>query len=150
MSPTQPLKLVALDADDLEILSAHVQDAVLKVGDVKWAPRNNTFLMPMNRFAWEAAKKKRRSNERHRAVLHFDNVRRVRAHGVSPDDKETVLSVLAVLFEPGETAPEGVVNIVCSGDVTLRLEVDYIEARLTDLGSAWSASMRPKHGLGRG
>ena len=68
--------------------------------------------------------------------------------GVAAGDKEAVLSVLAGLFEPGE-APAGTVNIVCSGDVVLRLTVDYVEARLTDLGSAWSASMRPNHHLGR-
>lgn len=150
MPSNDALKLVALDEDDLKIVSAHVQDAVLKVSDIKWAPRRGTFLVPMNRFAWETSARQRRKNERHRAVLHFDKVRRVRAQGVAPDDKEAVLSVLAILFEPGETAPEGIINIVCSGDVTLRLEVEYIEARLTDLGSAWSATMRPKHGLGRG
>ena len=150
MSPKDPLKLVALDEEDLKIVSAHVQDAVLKVGDIIWSPRAGTFIAPMNRFAWEETQgpRHKRTNERRRAVLHFDNVRAVKSTGVGAGDKDTVLSVLAVLFEPGD-APAGTVNVVCSGDVVLRLTVDYIEARLTDLGSAWSASMRPNHHLGR-
>ena len=64
------------------------------------------------------------------------------------EDKEAVVSVLAVLFDPVD-APGGVVTIVCSGDALFRLEVECIEARLTDLGSAWSASMRPQHRTGR-
>lgn len=150
MSLNDPLKLVALDEEDLKIVSAHVQDAVLKVGDIMWSPRAGTFIVPMNRFAWEETQRPRqkRTNQRRRAVLHFDNVRAAKSTGVAAGDKETVLSILAVLFDPAD-APSGTVNIVCSADVVLRLEVEYIEARLTDLGSAWSASMRPKHHLGR-
>lgn len=151
MSPNDPLKLVALDEDDLKIVSAHVQDAVLKVADINWSPSAGTFIAPMNRFAWEEAQRPRQksANERRRSVLHFDRVKRVQSIGVAPGDKQAVLAVLAVVFEPTDP-PAGVIDIVCSGDVTLRLEVEYIEARLTDLGSAWGASMRPKHRLGRG
>ncbi len=150
MSSKDPLKLVALDEEDLKIVSAHVQDAIVKVADILWSPREGTFIVPMNRFAWEETQGSRRrsGNQRHRSVLHFDKVRAARSIGVTPGDPEAVLSVLAVLFAPGD-APAGAINIVCSGDVTLRLEVDYIEGRLTDLGAAWSASMRPKHRLGR-
>jgi len=151
MSSNDPLKLVALDEEDLKIVSAHVQDAVFKVTDIEWSPAAGTFIVPMNRFAWEEAQRGRRksANQRRRAVLHFDKVKRVRSIGVKPDDKEAVLSVLAVVFAEDD-APAGTVDIICSGEVTLRLEVEYIEARLTDLGAVWSASMRPNHHLGRG
>jgi len=151
MSSTTPLKLAALDADDLSVVSAHVQDAVVKAADIRWSPKTGTFLMPMNRFAWEMAQgpRRRAADQRRRAVLHFDRVQRVRAVGVVPDDKDAVLSVLAVTFaQPDADSPAGTITIVCAGDAALRLDVECIEARLTDLGAAWSASMRPKHRAG--
>lgn len=149
MTTTEPIKLAALDEADLAVISAHVQDAVLKVTDVQWTPAPGRFIVPMNRFAWERARSGwRGSNERRRSVLQFDRVTSVRSHGVSPEDGERVLALLAVVFDPTDP-PGGTVSLVCSGDVAFRLEVECIEARLTDLGPAWSASMRPKHALGR-
>lgn len=149
MSSIRPLKLAALDEDDLSVMSAHVQDAVLKVADVRWSAGSGSVILPMNRFAWEetARGKRRVSNQRRRSVLHFDKVERFQAVGVSPSDKDAVLSILTVAFEATD-APAGVVSIVCAGEAVLRLQVAYIEARLTDLGAAWSASMRPKHRTG--
>ena len=140
---TQLVKLAAMDADDVAVLSAHVQDAVAKLGDVRWRPSERRFLVEMNRFAWEAGGRER---QRRRAVLHFDHVTRVRALGATSAQRDEVVSILAVVFEPTE-APAGVVTVVCSGDVAFRLDVECIEVRLTDLGAAWAASMRPRHAL---
>ncbi len=151
MSTIRPLKLYALDEDDLAVLSAHVQDAVVKVSDSRWSPTTQQFSIPMNRFAWElstARRTRREGDQRRRAVLHFDRVRRVRASGIGPNDRDAVLSVLALVFEMGES-PAGVVTVVCSGGIAFRLDVECIEAQLTDLGAAWSASMRPTHRLGK-
>ncbi|WP_226574648.1 DUF2948 family protein [Acuticoccus sediminis] len=152
MTPSpHPVKMFALDDEDLTVVSAHVQDAVAKVADIRWSPADGHFAIPMNRFAWELTadrKSRRRGDERRRAVLSFARVKRAQVTGVAPGDKETVLSILAVVFEEGET-PAGTISIVCSGDVMIRLEVECIEAQLTDLGGAWSASMRPKHAVGR-
>ena len=147
----RPLRLFALDEEDLSILSAHVQDAVAKVSDVRWAQRAGQFSITMNRFAWERTgpgRPRRQSDERRRAVLHFDRVARVRVSGITPGDQSQVISILSVLFEATD-APAGVVNVVCSGNVVLRLDVECIEAQLTDVGAVWGASMRPKHVVGR-
>jgi len=151
MSTIRPLKLFALDEEDLSIISAHVQDAVVKAAEISWSPARQQFAMPMNRFAWErtvARRTRREGDQRRRSVLHFDRVLRVRSTGIKPGDRESVLSVLAVVFQPGNP-PAGVITVVCAGEVAFRLEVECIEAQLTDLGAAWSASMRPKHHLGR-
>ncbi|MEM0909295.1 MAG: DUF2948 family protein [Pseudomonadota bacterium] len=149
MSLIRPLKLAALDEEDLKVLSAHVQDAVVKVGEIRWSATTGHFIVPMNRFAWEETQKprSRKTNQRRQAVLQFDRVRKVSASGVSAREKDTVLSILAIAFTPGDP-PSGTVTLACAGESTLRLEVECIEARLTDLGAAWSASMRPKHSLG--
>lgn len=151
MSTLRPLKLFALDEEDLAVLSAHVQDAVVKVADIRWSPAMHQFTLPMNRFAWERTigrRTRRASDQRRRAVLHFDRVQTVRAAGVGPNDRDGVLSLLSVLFRATDT-PAGVITLVCSGDAAIRLDVECIEAQLTDLGAAWSASMRPSHHLGR-
>lgn len=139
------LKLAALDEQDLKVVSAHVQDGVLKAGDIKWLSAESRFLLAMNRFAWE---KKQRlfqpGHERRRSVLQFDKVLAVKSHGIDPADSDKVLSLLAVTFSPA-SAPAGTIELVFSGDAAIRLEVEYIEARLTDLGAAWQTRSRPAH-----
>ena len=139
------LKLVALDEQDLEIVSAHVQDAVMKVGDLSLLQAEKRFVMVMNRFVWE--KKPgffSRSYERRRAALHFERVLAARVTGFSLDKQEDVLSLLALRFEPGE-APGGIIEMTFAGDAAVRLEVEVIEARLSDLGAAWETTSRPLH-----
>ncbi|WP_420394344.1 DUF2948 family protein [Acuticoccus sp.] len=150
MTPVRPVKLFALDEEDLAVLSAHVQDAVAKVADIRWSPSVGSFAIPMNRFAWERAtvgRVGREPDERRRSVLSFARVGRARVTGIVAGDRAAVVSILAVLFEAGE-APAGVVTVACSGGVAIRLDVECIEARLVDLGAAWGASMRPKHVTG--
>lgn len=140
----KPVRLVALDAADLAVVSAHVQDAVLKVGDIRWIPGEHRCLFRLNRFAWEKKARRRSENERRLAVLHFDRVLAAKALRIRPDEPETVLSLLAVTFEETD-APAGVVTLVFSGDATMRLEVECLEAQLSDVGGAWATHARPKH-----
>ncbi|MEO3998111.1 DUF2948 family protein [Mesorhizobium sp. CAU 1732] len=139
------LKLVALDEQDLEIVSAHVQDAVMKVGDLDFLAADGRFVVAMNRFVWENKRKLFSSrNERRRSVLHFEAVKAVKTAGFSRDKDDEILSLLAISFVPGD-APAGAVEITFAGGAAIRLEVDYIEARLADLGAAWEAASRPLH-----
>jgi hypothetical protein len=139
------LKLVALDEQDLNVISAHVQDAVLKVGELKFMPREKRFVLPMNRFAWETqtgllpAKPQRRNS-----ILHFERVNAAKATGNVLGKAADVLELLTIRFNPGE-APGGSVDVVFSGGGAIRLDVECVEARLSDLGGAWEASSRPQH-----
>jgi hypothetical protein len=140
-----PLKLVALDAQDLNIISAHVQDAVMKVGDLEFQPRHKRFVVAMNRFAWEAGSGLfRKRGERRQSVLHFDRVLSVKAAAIDRDKPAEVLSLLAIRFVEAET-PAGTIELDFSGGATIRLDVECIEARLADLGGAWEASSLPSH-----
>jgi Protein of unknown function (DUF2948) len=140
-----PLKLVALDRQDLNVISAHVQDAVMKVGDLEFLPGNKRFVIPMHRFAWEAVSGRfRKRGERRQSVLHFDRVLSAKAAGIDRNKPADVLSLLAVRFAEAD-APAGTVELDFSGGATIRLHVECIEARLADLGSAWEASSLPTH-----
>jgi hypothetical protein len=139
------LKLAALDAEDLAIVSAHAQDAVLRLGDIEWQPREKRFLMPVNRFVWETASGYfRKSFERRRAVLHFDRVMGVKSTRVPLSNKESVMDLLAIGFEEGE-APSGTIRLTFAGGGEIRLSVECIEVRLTDLGAAWATTAKPDH-----
>ena len=141
------LKLAALDEQDLTILSAHVQDAVMKVRDLQYMAAARRFLVPMNRFAWETQTGFfRKTPERRNAVLQVDRVGAVKFSGIARDRPDETLNLLAVGFEGGD-APAGTVNLVFSGGGAIRLEVECVEARLADLGGAWEASSRPRHRL---
>ncbi len=142
------LKLLALDGDDLAVISAHVQDAVLKVGDMAYAKGDKRFALMMNRFDWEAGLGRGKA-QRKRAVLHFDRVEAVATAGFDPNARDGVLELLAVVFEPIDE-PAGHVELRFAGGGTVRLQVECIEARLQDLGAAWAARAEPRHVLDQG
>ncbi|RUM98974.1 DUF2948 family protein [Pseudaminobacter arsenicus] len=139
------LKLVALDEQDLKIVSAHVQDAVMKIGDLDFSATSKRFVMSMNRFAWESETGLlRRHHQRRKSVLDFNRVLGVKTSGIDREKREDVLSLLAIRFHERE-APAGAIELVFSGGGTIALQVECIEARLADLGGAWEATSRPVH-----
>lgn len=142
--PDSRLKLIAMDFEDLQILSAYCQDAVLKVGNLKFLTEEKRFILEMNRFVWEGADSRRSIPERRRAVMHFERVHAVSSIGIDLGAKETVLALLAVRFETRD-APQGVIELVFSGESIIRLTVECIEAQLADMKAAWGASSKPRH-----
>jgi hypothetical protein len=136
------LKLIALDSEDLEVMSAHLQDAVLKVGDMTFLPREHRFALVANRFDWEGAAEGQ--NRRRRTGLSFARVMAARVSGLDLTQRETVLNLLAVTFH--ETAsPSGQIDLVFSGGGTVRLEVECLEGQMSDLGPAWQTAACPAH-----
>lgn len=135
------LKLLALDSEDLDVISATTQDAVVRVGDMGFAKGDGRFALLMNRFAWEEGGKTRK---RKRAALHFDRVNDVKVSGIDTNSVEGVVELLAVRFTEGD-APAGTVDLDFAGGGTIRLSVECLEARLQDLGAAWAARATPEH-----
>ena len=135
------LKLLALDSEDLEIVSATTQDAVVRVGDMGFAMADKRFALLMNRFAWEEDGKTR---QRKRAALHFDRVRDVKVTGIDTTAVDGVLELLAIRFTITDD-PSGLVDLDFAGGGTVRLSVEVLEARLQDLGAAWAAKATPEH-----
>ena len=139
------LKLIALDDQDLSIVSAHVQDAVMKVSDLEYLPAAKRFVLTMNRFVWEAKSGLfRQHNERRQSVLHFDRVLGAKTSGIQRDKPAEVLSLLAISFI-AISKPAGIVELVFSGGGTVMLDVECVEARLADIGGSWEATSRPVH-----
>jgi hypothetical protein len=139
------LKLLALDTDDLGIVSAHMQDAVFKLSDVQWSASEKIFSLAANRFDWEKAGEKKKGFERHRAALVLKRVEAVRSTGIDRNRKDDVLSLLAVRFTPKGEGPDGTVELLLSGNGTIALDVECIEVALADIGGAWETATRPRH-----
>ena len=139
-----PLKFVVLDEEDLEVASAHLQDAVLKVSDILWRPQEKRVVVALNRFDWESAQNAEPQYQRRRAALRFERVLSCKCRQVDPVRKDAVLNLLAVEFSETE-APSGVVMLTFSGGASVRLEVECLEAELADLGPSWTAASCPAH-----
>lgn len=150
MTDAALLKLAAIDEEDLAVVSAHVQDAVLKVGDMVYLPRERRFAVAMNRFTWEKAEDgSRRDYERRRTVLILDRVVSARTSQIDRGRRDTVLELLAVNFAATD-APAGVVTLYFAGGGAVQLAVEVIEVRLADLGAAWATAAKPSHDLAEG
>jgi hypothetical protein len=143
------LKLVALDRDDIEVVSAHVQDALVRVADVLWQPREHRFVMALNRFDWMTAADARGDSSkadyrRCRTALRFERVLSCKCRNLDQSNKDTRLNLLAVEFVERD-APAGVVTMTFSGGGVIRLEVECLEAELADLGEIFTADACPNH-----
>lgn len=147
MADPDHLRVAAIDEEDLAVISAYLQDAVLKVGDMVYLPQERRFAVAMNRFTWEkTVDGKRRDYERRRAALTFDRVEKVKTSGIDRNRPDAVLELLAVSFAATD-APAGCIELVFAGGGAVRVDVEVIEARLADLGAAWAARAKPHHDL---
>ena len=138
-----PLKLLAQDAADLQVISAALQDAVGKVGDIRWEPAARRLTLLLNRYRWEA-----RTRNRVRTALQFGDVLEVKARRIRREAPDAVLSLMALTFEPnGEEDPGGVITLAFAGDGDLRVTVEAIEALLADVSPPWPTPRSPRHDL---
>jgi hypothetical protein len=138
------LKLMAEDASDLDIIAAAAQDALLRVGDVRYDQKARRFAAMINRFRWEQAGEKG-PFERVRSALSFESVLSVKSRKVRLDAPDAVASLLSVSFTPDAEPPGGNVRLVFAGGGEIALEVECLDALLMDMGAAWRTPRRPDH-----
>lgn len=154
----RPLALIAQDAEDLKIIAALVQDAVLTGADLSWRRRERRFAVLLNRFRWEdraAAQAARRPVERVRSLLLFGDVTAVAHQGLDRRDRDTVLSLLTIDYapdappeDPAGPAGPGRVTLVFAGDGAVQLTVECLDVQLTDVTRPYAApsGRAPDHG----
>nr|WP_295107762.1 DUF2948 family protein [uncultured Caulobacter sp.] len=142
MADPKPLRLLAQDAEDLGVLSAALQDAVAKIGDIRWDAQARTLTIACNRFRWEAEGKK---GERVRSALQFGDVAGVQARNLRRDAKGAIVSLMSIGFEPAEEAPAGLVVLTFSGGGDMRVSVDCLDVALADVSDPWTTPRTPGH-----
>lgn len=141
------LKLIAFDAEDLAVISANLQDAVLKVGDMAYLPAEKRFAAVLNRFDWSNAVTGGKMDLRRRqSALRFERVLGAKISGLDLTRKSEVLALLAIQFEAqADDDPTGCVTLTFAGSGAVKLEVECIEAEMRDLGPQWAARAKPEH-----
>jgi hypothetical protein len=137
LAPMEPLRLLAEDAIDLQIISAALQDAILRPVDISWEKEARRLTIVLSRFCWECG------GTRVMAAMQFGDVEAVKSRRL-PRLPEAALELLALDFEPTE-APGGRVILMFAGGGDLRIDVECLDAVLTDLSDRWPARMAPTH-----
>lgn len=141
------LKLAALDQEDLQVLSTHLQDAVMTVADIRFLPKEKKAVFIVNRFVWDKeADKRTREHERRRSAFAVGQVTGMKVQNIRQEAKGVVLELLAVTFEAADE-PSGKIQLAFAGGASIALDVECIEAQLSDLGAAWSTPNLPQHDL---
>jgi Protein of unknown function (DUF2948) len=133
-SVTSQLKLIALDADDLAVISAHVQDARVQTVDIVWRQDEKRLVIGMSRLDWEQTLSGETAPRRLIAALRFDRVMACKSRNIDLAAPETVLDLIGIEFHPRE-APSGSAVLMFSHGGALRLDVECLECELTDLGT---------------
>ncbi len=128
------LKLIALDADDLAVISAHVQDARVQTSDIIWRQSEKRLVIGMNRLDWEQTLAGETSPRRLIAALRFDRVLACKSRNIDLETPEAAIELLGIEFHPAE-APSGSAVLMFGHGGALRLDVECLECELTDLGT---------------
>jgi hypothetical protein len=132
MSPQ--LKLIALDADDLAVISAHVQDARVQTSDIVWRQHEKRLVIGMNRLDWEQTLAGETEPRRLIAALRFDRVLACKSRNIDLEAPDTPLDLVGIEFHEA-AAPGGSALLLFAQGGALRLDVECLECELTDLGA---------------
>ena len=141
----QNLKLIAKTDEDLRVISAHLQDSIVKTSDIANLKKNRIFLMQLNRFMWEDVEKGVfRKNKRIRTILRFENILKVTSKNVNQKKNDRFLDFLAIeTFKMPDKNYE--MNLIFSGDIVIKLLIEAVEVTLDDQGIPWESKNKPKH-----
>lgn len=144
-----PLRLKALDAEDLNVLAALVQDAVFPASEMRWDRKARRFALLLNRFRWEdadRAKLRKRDYERVQSVMVIEDVMAVKSQGVDPRDTDMVYALLSIAFHPGEDGT-GRIELTLAGDGAVAIDVEALEVVLRDVTRPYVAPSKqaPQH-----
>ena len=139
------LKLIARTVEDLRVVSAHLQDAIVNVNDIANLKKNKILLIQLNRFMWEDVEKGLlRKNKRIRTILKFENVIKVKSRNINLARKDKFLDFLTI--ETNQMTDNNYeMKILFAGDSILKVTAEVIEVTLDDQGEAWDTKNKPKH-----
>jgi Protein of unknown function (DUF2948) len=136
MSPQ--LKLIALDADDLAVISTHVQDARVLTSDIIWRQGEKRLVVGMSRLDWEQTLEGEAEPRRLVAALRFDRVLACKSRNIDLNAPDKVLDLVGIEFHPAdgrEEEPGGSALLLFTQGGAVRLDVECLECELTDLGA---------------
>ena len=142
------VRIAAFDSDDLEVISAHLQDGIVRIGDINFNAKTRQFVFVANRFAWEETEQETsdaKKGIRKRTGVMFGDVLGVKSHKIKQGVADAVINLLAVEFEAGDEPPAGMIKLLFSGGGIIELDVECIEVVMEDLGPRWETENIPTH-----
>lgn len=150
MAATERLKLRARDAEDLQVLSACLQDAILPISDMNYDRAGRRFVMVANRFCWERVSDVpgdigADGFERVNCGVVFETVAGVKLRRIDRTDRRLILNLLAI--RAAAQPPGCAITLICSGERDIRLQVERIAVQLEDFDGPWPTANRPSHRL---
>lgn len=134
------LKLTALDAEDLGVVSAAVQDSLVAVRDCAYFAGERRFVLLLNRFCWEADPDVESKYWRVHSALVFNEVNAVHHHKIPLQQVDRMLELLAIELER-----DGSLSLRFSADRSIRLEIGRLACHLGDVGEPWPTPWKPAH-----
>ena len=134
------LKLTALDADDLDVISAACQDALVAVRDCAHFKDEKRFVLLLNRFRGEADPTAEAAHSRTHSALVFNDVTAIRHHDIPLDEPDRMLELLAVAQEDDRS-----VTLRFAAGRAIRLEIGRLACHLGDVGEPWATPWKPAH-----
>lgn len=140
------LRLIGHDEGDLPPVSAALQDAIARIGDLTFDAKARTFTAVFSRYRWEAGANGR--GERIRSGLQIGSVLSVKAHRLKRGAPDAFVSLLSLTFEPDGDTPEtpgGTIVLTFAGGGAMRVDVECVDLVLADISDPWKASARPDH-----
>jgi hypothetical protein len=143
---SSPLKLRAEDGEDLKVVAAFLQDALVRLSEMTYQRRRKRFVAALNRFMWEDGAGAGGAPRRVRCGLHFNGVLETKVQGLTLGGHDRLLELLTLTCDQGEDAA-ATVTLVFAGGPRVCLEVECVDCHLVDLGPPWQARSRPEHGL---
>lgn len=135
------LKLRARDAEDAQVVSAVLQDALVPVCDMIYRPDDGQFVMVAQRLRRESATD---VAERICCAVTFRKVTDVKTHGFDVRDTQRILDLLAFMLDEGDFSA---LTLVFAGEARLRIALaDGGDLLIEDFGEAWPIAATPSHG----
>jgi hypothetical protein len=145
---TAPLKVIARDAEDLAVVAACLQDALIPLNEMRYLPQERRFIMVANRFRWERAAKGSQetapegdasfdsdedfgAQQRTNAGICIDRVLAVRSRNI--------LSLLSLQLDGNK------LSFLFAGGGVIQIEIEALAFYLSDLGKAWPTQWQPDH-----
>lgn len=129
------------EPEQIKVLSAHLQDSIIRISDIAFLAQQRRFALVANRFCWENSENK---NQRILCGFHFDDVEKVRYRGFSQENREKFIHLLAICFEPDDRLA-GRMRLIFAGQHEIELQVEGVQVLLHDIGEAWDTKARPQH-----
>ena len=119
-------KIIATDNEGLQMISACVAGAKVKVTDIKYLASNKVFLISIERTKVETDQEDKKIN----SICRFDLISGVKSKNIDQKNSQLVLELIAIDYLKNKDDYE--INLIFNNNSHIALTTETIEVRLED------------------